>query len=105
MSDVRILTAGRAVWKMPSTYDDLTGRRFGHLTAHHPVPSRSGLQWECACDCGGWAIKPARTLHETRNPDRLHCERCERGERIDWDRVLDDNRATIDYYRGGKRPR
>ena len=88
MSAVRIMTASRTYGELPAAYDDLTGRRFGHLT-----------QWECACDCGGWTVKSSLVLHKTRNPDRLHCGRCEHGERIDWDQVLADNHDTIAHYR------
>ena len=102
MSAVRVMTASRTYGELPAAYDDLTGRRFGHLTARHPVPSRSGLQWECACDCGGWTVISSRVLHETSNPDRLHCGRCEHGERIDWDQVLADNHEIIDRYRHGR---
>lgn len=35
-------------------FNDLTGKRFGFLTAIKPTSERSGnnIKWECLCDCG-----------------------------------------------------
>lgn len=34
-------------------FDDLRGRKFGHLTAESRAPNRGRkTAWECACDCG-----------------------------------------------------
>lgn len=53
---------------VPSQAIDITGQRFGRLTARGPVsrkiyPSgKSHLQWLCACDCGGSATAQASRL-------------------------------------------
>lgn len=43
---------------------DLTGRRFGKLTAIRPVGSNKCGQrlWECRCECGGTAISASSSL-------------------------------------------
>lgn len=43
---------------------DLTGQRFGKLTAVRPTEERSGGQiiWECVCDCGNTAFASAGNL-------------------------------------------
>lgn len=42
---------------------DLTGQRFGRLTAIKISGRRNGsLVWECACDCGAVANAPSQTL-------------------------------------------
>ena len=44
---------------------DLTGARFGRLTAHTKLPSLKpgdGFRWLCHCDCGGTAVVKARLL-------------------------------------------
>lgn len=36
-------------------YQDVTGQRFGRLTAMHPLPDRDAkgnVMWHCRCDCG-----------------------------------------------------
>jgi hypothetical protein len=40
-------------------YDDISGRRFGKLTAlkpHHERGPDNRIRWLCACDCGGQII-------------------------------------------------
>lgn len=46
-------------------YKDLTGLRFGRLTARAKLPSlrpRDGFRWECDCDCGNAVIVKTRML-------------------------------------------
>ena len=107
MSAVRIMTASRTYGELPAAYDDLTGRRFGHLTAVRPVMRRAGgrrrVCWECKCDCGGWTVRTADSLRERLHPERAHCPHCDGGPRIDWDAVLDEQRSVISRYRQGRR--
>ena len=43
--------------------EDLTGRRFGHLTVQKPAPNRNRRRyWECQCDCGRIHITSAHNL-------------------------------------------
>lgn len=45
---------------------DLTGQRFGKLTAIKPTDKRSSsgsIIWECKCDCGNLAYVPANSLN------------------------------------------
>ena len=43
---------------------DLTGQRFGQLTAVRPTEKRSGhsVVWECVCDCGNTAFVAVQSL-------------------------------------------
>jgi hypothetical protein len=43
---------------------DITGRRFGHLTALKFVSRnrRGQARWQCQCDCGGQAIAYSHDL-------------------------------------------
>lgn len=43
---------------------DLTGQRFGRLTAIRPTEQRLGtsVAWECRCDCGNMKLAPACAL-------------------------------------------
>ena len=43
---------------------DLTGHRFGRLTATRPTDQREGTNviWECACDCGSITYVSSRKL-------------------------------------------
>lgn len=44
---------------------DLTGQRFGRLTAvaRHPEPTKAGkLRWECTCACGSTVVVPTGSL-------------------------------------------
>lgn len=55
------------------TFRDVTGHRFGQLTAIARIPltddqrrlasynARDGL-WACKCDCGRWAVSPLGAL-------------------------------------------
>lgn len=51
----------------PRRYADLTGQRFGRLTAIEPAGTRqtSGVKsmfWRCVCDCGKETVVPASNL-------------------------------------------
>lgn len=46
----------------PHRARDLTGRRFGRLTALRKVDGSRGSAWECRCDCGNTALKAAKHL-------------------------------------------
>lgn len=41
---------------MPARINDITGKRFGNLTALY-VAGKSGREnvWRCECVCGGWS--------------------------------------------------
>lgn len=59
--------------KHPYNFKDLTGQKFGQLTAlrfHSRVNGRS--LWQCICDCGNEAIVPAPNMH------RGHTKTCGR---------------------------
>lgn len=105
MSDMRILASSAPCDTLPEHYEDLTGRRFGHLTAVRPMPGQAAgrrrVCWECHCDCGGWTVRTADSLRDLLHPERAHCPHCDGGPRIDWDAVLDANQETIDRYRRG----
>lgn len=48
-----------------SRFKDLTGRRFGKLTAVSRAPNKNGLvQWNCDCECGGRRVAYATHLTE-----------------------------------------
>ena len=62
-----------------SVPEDLTGRKFGRLTAIKIDPKRSkgdGAYWECLCDCGGKTTVIASSLKSgnTRSCGCLHRE-------------------------------
>jgi hypothetical protein len=45
--------------------EDLTGKRFGHLTALRPTDKQSPskqIVWECLCDCGNLTYRTRRSL-------------------------------------------
>lgn len=44
---------------------DITGKRFGKLTAIRPMDERvnKNVVWECQCDCGGKKIVAVRLLN------------------------------------------
>lgn len=106
MSDVRILASSAPCDALPEHYEDMAGRRFGHLTAVRPVVRRAGgrrrVCWECKCDCGGWTVRTADSLCERLHPERAHCPHCDGGPRIDWDAVLAEQRDVISRYRHGR---
>lgn len=53
---------------------DITGRRFGSLTAVRPVPiPGQRTRWECACDCGGAIVTRAASL---KNGSAWRCRDC-----------------------------
>ena len=44
---------------------DITGQRFGRLTAQYPLPERDAsgsTVWHCRCDCGGEIDAPLHQL-------------------------------------------
>ena len=48
---------------------DITGQRFGKLTALEPVPERErsgGIRWLCRCDCGTLTIVSTKYLNKNR---------------------------------------
>lgn len=54
---------------------DITGERFGMLTAISPMEERSAngqMRWLCLCDCGEYAIYPAGQLRQ-RNVKSCGC--------------------------------
>jgi hypothetical protein len=62
--------------------EDLTGRKFGRLTAIKIVPEKSkgdGAYWECLCDCGKTVTVIASSLKRgnTRSCGCLHQEQLE----------------------------
>lgn len=46
------------------SFKDLTGRKFGFLTAIKPTDKKSGsnIVWECKCDCGNICYAPSAAL-------------------------------------------
>ncbi len=51
---------------LPARALDLTGQRFGDLTALRPVDKRRGsIVWECSCECGGRALRKAQDLRRS----------------------------------------
>lgn len=49
---------------------DLTGARFGRLTALREAPAEGGSAWECRCDCGRECVVPTKLL---RSGKRTSC--------------------------------
>ena len=47
------------------TYKDLTGQKFGHLTAMYPTTMKDGshMYWMCKCDCGNPELKEVASNH------------------------------------------
>lgn len=57
-----------------SSFTDLTGHRFGRLTAYG-LAEGSNARWACRCDCGTYVLRTAKAvINPTNNKDR--CERC-----------------------------
>ncbi len=52
------------ITRVPPGANDLTGRRFGKLTAIQPTAQRQhdGIVWQCICDCGSEAFASSRQL-------------------------------------------
>ena len=46
----------------PSRIIDLSGKRFGRLTAEKIVSKRPQVMWECVCDCGNVVVVSATNL-------------------------------------------
>ena len=65
---------------MPHRRRDLTGQRFGTLTAREDVGSRNGSRlWRCECDCGREVFVES---HRLTSGERPHCSwRCPLRER------------------------
>jgi hypothetical protein len=54
---------------MPAHRLDLTGRRFGRLTAREDVGRRRHMRlWRCECDCGAEALVGSHGLVTGRRP-------------------------------------
>lgn len=51
---------------------DLSGQRFGRLTALYSTSGPSGRLWYCKCDCGKMKEKPLSS-YELKNGKRNHC--------------------------------
>ena len=59
--------------KVKSGQRDITGQRFGLLTAQYPLQTRDAsgsMVWHCTCDCGGAADVP---LHQLTSGCRKSC--------------------------------
>lgn len=55
---------------------DLTGMKFGRLTALRQLPSLrpgDGYRWECVCDCGGTSVVRARLLKSASGTKSCGC--------------------------------
>ena len=52
--------------KLPLVKKNISGMRFGRLTAMKPTKERKfgSVVWECACDCGEIAYKPVVLLYQ-----------------------------------------
>lgn len=81
---------------------DLTGRRFGRLTVLRKAYSNRGTVWECRCDCGNTALKPAKHLLDgtAKSCGCIAVERCEdlagrRFGRLTVLRKAHSNRGTV----------
>ena len=64
---------------------DLTGHRFGMLTALAPIPPEKGRgwRWHCRCDCGGESTPYAFSLIN-RNTLSCGCQRNHQPKRREW---------------------
>ena len=62
---------------------DLTGKRFGYLTATHrgPPSSTGRATWVCRCDCGSEVTRESQSLRSKHRPNLKHCG-CRHGEHI-----------------------
>lgn len=60
---------------------DLTGQRFGRLTAHEPIAKRQGgnAVWKCKCECGNVVYVSASSL-KSGNTKSCGCSWKERGK-------------------------
>lgn len=65
------------------TFRDLTGQKFGRLTAIRPTEERQGksVVWECQCDCGELTYVGASSL-KSGNTKSCGCSWKERGKDI-----------------------
>ena len=54
---------------------DITGKKYGLLTAVQPTDKRSGsaVIWECRCDCGGVTYRPHTRLNDWRKYQSCGC--------------------------------
>lgn len=65
------------------TYKDLTGQKFGHLTAMYPTTMKDGshMYWMCKCDCGNPELKEVASNHlQRRNIKSCGCIKTSIGE-------------------------
>ena len=79
---------------------DLTGQRFGRLTALHPTDQREGsgsVVWECRCDCGNTAFYIVNELRcgNVRSCGCLYRETRSEGYEHREDYVDDTNLSTL----------
>ena len=78
---------------------DLSGQRFGGLTAQTPVPAPEGRaylgrHWRCACDCGGVIVLAAGQLRAGRRKTCGACAPPKRSDSTPW--VDRDFRFRVD---------
>ena len=55
------------------TFIDITGQRFGLLTAVSRVPKTRQSEWLFSCDCGNTCIRQYSRLHIAKNPPNCGC--------------------------------
>jgi hypothetical protein len=98
-----------AVSESGGRFRDLTGKRFGCLTAIRSIRSEPGKvprerRWVCSCDCGGEVITPRALLVRGH---RIQCDDCRpryadlTGQPFDRLTVLRDVTAEWRRVRGG----
>lgn len=99
---------GDPLWQAPRKGADLTGQRFGTLTAIRPV---AGQGWYCVCDCGATRIARsyALTNHEDPSCDdpghrrqRMHKKY---GEPLGPKRWLNECEVCASQFRGWQKQR
>jgi hypothetical protein len=71
---------------------DISGLRYGRLTALEPTTQRSGgkIVWRCKCDCGNECLAAVNQLQDGR---RISCGCAKRGKQVN---------KTHGHYVGGK---
>jgi len=86
---------------------DLTGRRFGRLTALQPTGGRSSnsVQWECRCDCGKLLLVRATSL-TSGHTTSCGCVKRDMDDRRDFKQILTYTDDTcIEFARSIGTPR
>ena len=88
---------------------DLTGKKFGNLTAMKPIKTGNSVKWECICDCGNKVSAYGYDLQRGRVVS-CGCRKVKHGYRYKrlysiWQsmkkRCLNPNHKFYKYY-GGK---